>query len=448
MDLLQNNQPGSQVSPLLTADRWSATGLKWYILTMPFVSAFAYSGTISIPLIIAVILFILMGTKILNDQKLPSTFLTFDIILVFAFLFFVSFTFLMNGIGNRKALNHTVGYLSSYLLFYVCISYCLQVVKDWQSLFKNVLKYLTWITIFCAFYGAVEFTLGNVFSININDYIPRPSDLEANYDATVLGLFYRARGFAPESGHYTFMMELFAPLVVYYLYFSGFCKWHFIVKACSILLICLSFVFAVSTASFAVVPVAILIASLFYAKSLLGFLKRNWIRTSIAVIVSLVVILVLNSLIPLYALVVISSTDKLDSGSFDDRQARLDFFSDNFFRLNFDNKIYGAGPAGYDILGFTESNAILSLYYSVTFEVGIIGLLLLLALFVYLVVSCLAIKHKIGYFLLIALLAGIFHYHFIANFWYPWFWFIAVFIMFCKIHFPKDITAVELQPAI
>ncbi len=435
MDILQNNKPGKRLQDLLSIDYWNRLLLVLYVVTMPFVSAFAFTGTISVPLILAVFLFLLMGIKILNDGKFPEGFLGFDIVIIIFLLFIVVFTFLINGWGNSKSFNHTVGYLSTFLLFHVTIKFAFFAIKDKALILRKVLQYLTYITIFSAIFANIEFFLSNVLDININDYIPRPSEVEAFYDATVLGLFYRARGFAPESGHFAFMMELFFPLTIYYIYFTGLCKWNKFLKAISIIVIILSFIFTVSTASFVIVPVAFLLASVVYAKRIFLYINRYIVKFFIGTIITFTVALLLNYLFSFSNLIFLSITDKLESGSFDDRQERINFFYDQFSRLNIIKQISGVGPAGYDILGFDEVNSILSLYHNITFELGFFGLFLLFSLFVYIIIVALNIKDKIGFFLLAALISGVLHFYFIANFWYPWFWFITAFTVFYKKNF-------------
>ncbi|MDQ6843708.1 MAG: hypothetical protein M3Z92_05040 [Bacteroidota bacterium] len=435
MDILQNNKPGKRLQGLLSIDYWNRLLLVLYVVTMPFVSAFAFTGTISVPLILAVFLFLLMGIKILNDGKFPEGFLGFDIVIIIFLLFIVVFTFLINGWGNSKSFNHTVGYLSTFLLFHVTIKFAFFAIKDKALILRKVLQYLTYITIFSAIFANIEFFLSNVLDININDYIPRPSEVEAFYDATVLGLFYRARGFAPESGHFAFMMELFFPLTIYYIYFTGLCKWNKFLKAISIIVIILSFIFTVSTASFVIVPVAFLLASVVYAKRIFFYINRYIVKFFIGTIITFTVALLLNYLFSFSNLIFLSITDKLESGSFDDRQERINFFYDQFSRLNIIKQISGVGPAGYDILGFDEVNSILSLYHNITFELGFFGLFLLFSLFVYIIIVSLNIKDKIGFFLLAALISGVLHFYFIANFWYPWFWFITAFTVFYKKNF-------------
>jgi hypothetical protein len=430
MDILQTDKRRKKLPGYLRMDYWSNLFLMCYIFTMPFVSAFAFTDIISFPLIFGVFLFIIMIVTIIRSGKLPKGFLGLDLIILFFFLFFVVFSYLINGLGNSKSLNHTVAYLSTFLVFYVAIKFTLFNAQDKNLLLKQILKVITYTTVLSALYSNVEFISSNVFRVNLNDYIPRPTEIEAWYDATVLGFFYRARGFAPESGHFTFMMELFAPLAIYYLYFTGLCKWHKFFKGLSIIFIVLSFIFAVSTASFIIVPLAFICASVFYAKKIYFCIKRYLSKFVISTILISTIVILLNYFFSFYTLILLSITSKLDSSSFDDRQARIHFFNTNFSRFNLIKKISGAGPAGYNILGFDESNSILSLYHNITFEIGFFGIFLILLLFFYLILSALKIKNKIGFFLLASLLSGIFHFYFIANFWYPWFWFIAAFTVF------------------
>jgi hypothetical protein len=275
MDILQNNKPVLQLQTHKLLDYLSNLFLLLYILTMPFVSAFAFTGTISFPLIFAVFLFLIMLLKIIQFETLPRGFLGFDLVIIFLFLFIVVFSYFINGWGNSKSLNHTVAYLSTFLLFYVAIKFTFFSAPDKYLLLKRTLQFIAYATIISALYSNIEFISANVFRINLNDYIPRPSETEAWYDATVLGLFYRARGFAPESGHFAFMMELFYPLTIYYLYFSGYCKWRKFLKVLIVVSIIFSFIFAVSTASFAIIPLAVLFATIIYAKNIILFIKRN-----------------------------------------------------------------------------------------------------------------------------------------------------------------------------
>jgi len=445
MDILQNNKPGQPLQKPSGLDYWFRLWLGCYIVTMPFISAFALTDIVSLPLIFAFFLFLLMVARIIKTGKLPLGFGGYDLLIICLFFFLTGFSYIMNGWGNPKSLNHTIAYFSSFLLFYVTIKFAFFSIRDQTFLLKRILQLITYTTLVSALFGNAEFILWNGLGIDLNKLVPRPNELEASYNVTVLGFFHRARGFAPESGHFTFMLELFSPLTIYYLYFSGFCKWNRIIKILCVAVIILSFIFAVSTASFVILPVAFLLAAIIYARSIIAFINAHLQKVVLVTAGTAAAVLLLNYLFSVYTLIFSSITDKMDSNSFDDRQDRINFFFQQFSRLDVMKKMYGTGPSGATILGFDESKSILSLYYSITFELGFLGLLLLSLLFGYVVIHSLKIKSKIGYFLLVSLISGILHYYFIANYWYPWFWFICIVTLLYS-HFTNNPSAVSGKP--
>jgi hypothetical protein len=438
MDILQDHKRWQPLPGRKGLDYWSRMILMLYILTMPFVSAFAFTGTISWPLIFAVFLFLIMLVKIIQAAALPPGFMGFDLVIIFLFLLTVVFSFLINGWGNSKSLNHTVAYLSTFLLFYVAIKFTLFSAPDKNLVLKRTLQFITYTTIISALYGNIEFISANFFGLNLNDYIPRPTEDEMFYNPSVLGLYFRARGFAPESGVYTQLLELFGPLVIYYMFFSNYCRWRKIFKILSTISIIFSIIFAASSATFIALPLSILFSSLFYIKKIFRFyLKKTW-KFYLKSFFVLFLIFLVNSYLTLYTSIVLSLTQKLDSSSFDQRQEKIDFFYSEFSKFNIANKLVGSGPAGSVVLGFQNEGTIISLYYNITFELGLIGLFLLLFFFGYLFVNSILIRSKIGFFLMISLISGIIHYYVVHNYWVPWFWFIGAFIVFYKKIYSSD----------
>ncbi len=56
----------------------------------------------------------------------------------------------------------------------------------------------------------------NFYGFNINEFIPRPK--MEYYKAGSLGIIFRARGFASESTNHATIMEILAPMCVYYFF--------------------------------------------------------------------------------------------------------------------------------------------------------------------------------------------------------------------------------------
>lgn len=432
MDILQNNQSGERLQGWLSIDWLAAHLLLLYIFTLPFVSAFALSGTITFTLITGVFLFLLMCLKLVQTGRFPEGFLGFDILVIGILLPWVIFSYCINGLGNAKSLNHTIAYISSFVLFYVTVKFTLLCARENYDVSTLVLRFIAYITIISAVFVCVEFFSANFLNLNLNEYIPRPSAEEAHYDASVLELFFRARGFAPESGHFTFMMELFFPFTLYYLFFSRVCEWNGMVKCVIAATIFFSIIFAVSSASFIIIPMAFTIASLVYCRKIYRFLKARLVKFIVVVVAVLLLLVIINHFLSLTSFIVTSLYDKMDSTSLEDRQERIDFFFFAFNKLDFLHQLCGTGPAGFDILGFDDSKSILSLYYSISFELGLIGLFMVCFLFLYYLAYAVSGWSTIGFFSLVAILSGILHYYFIANFWYPWFWFAAAFTIFSK----------------
>ena len=205
-------------------------------------------------------------------------------------------------------------------------------------------------------------------------------------------------------------------------------------RAVLVFLIVCSFIFAVSTASFVIIPLAVAFASIIYIKSILRYIKKKTARFLYTTAIVSVIVLLINYFFSVYALILLSITSKLNNG-YDYRQANIDFFFNKFFQFDIIKQFTGTGPAGVIILGYDQSTAILNLYYSIPFELGYLGLFFLLFLFGYFIWNAVRIKNKIGFFLLISLVSGMMHYYFISNFWYPWFWFVAAFAIFCNKRF-------------
>jgi hypothetical protein len=430
MDILQTNKSRPSLPGWLSITFWNKRLLQLYILSLPFVSAFAYSGTITISVLLAVCLFSLMTISILEFLKTPPGFIGYDLILFSLFTIITIFSFMVNGMGNSTSFNHTVAYTTTFLVFYGAVKFALFKPADKDWVFIQVLKGIAFVTFISALFANAEFISNNFFDHDLTQYIPRPGEDNDHYRPTAIGLFYRARSFSPEPGHFAYMLEMFTPVTIYYMYFSGLCKWKAFFKGSVVILIVSSFIFAVSTASFVIIPAAMLLATIIHFKKITTFLKRQSTRFYISSAIITGITLFINYTFSISSLLLLSITDKKENG-LDYRQENINFFFQKFFSFDFTQQIVGAGPAGVNILGYDEQSAILNLYYSVCFETGYLGLLLMLSLFGYFLWKAVAIKNKIGFFLVLSLLSGMMHFYFISNFWYPWFWFIAAFTIFC-----------------
>ncbi len=395
---------------------------------MPFTSAFALSGTINLPIITAMFL---LGFNVVYNAKnkaLPINFITKEIVLISLFLFFVLVSFLVNGLAYSFSLNHTLAYFSSFLLFFISPFLFFISHTSPQQLLKSTLKVIFIAVLISSLFSLFEFTLTNFFSINVTDFIPRAN--VKDYDPMITGFLIRSRGFAEESGHYGFMMELFAPISVYYLYFSKYCNYSNTLKNIFTFCIVLSIITSFSVSTFILLPFCLVLSLIIKFKLISKAIVQQAKKIIITLVILIIIWQVINLFIPLNEILLITLDEKFDSFSLNDRLERSNYFWSTFPKLPLENILFGSGPSWYKILGLDESFSFLSLYQTITFENGLFGLLCIVVFFSSILVKLFRIKHTISIFFFTSFLCGILHYNNISNYWYPWFWFLLTFILF------------------
>lgn len=288
-----------------------------YVLSLPFTSAFSVSGSIFPPFIIAVILAPLVFLSTFNGPLQGKSYASSEVFFLLFFIILVWISYFVNGFESNKSLNHSFAYTLSILVYYLSMKAVFIQLNTGRNFISQVLKLLTITLGVSAFYACLEFVSRNFLSIDIGEFVPR-GDLP-EYDAIVAELFQRARGFAVESGHFTFMVEILAPVVFYYLFYSGLCKWHSLLKYSIVTLIIASIIFAASSATFIIVPVVLCITGVIYFRKLQAYFLRNRRRVYLTTGFLALLVLALNRYFSLYFYIVSSVADKFSSSSYDER---------------------------------------------------------------------------------------------------------------------------------
>lgn len=399
-----------------------------FILFMPFTSAFAISGTINLPIIAGVFLFLVLLFQLTNSRTLPFNFLSIESIAIFLFLFFVLLSYLINGSSYSFSFNHLLAYYSTFLLFFLSPLLFFTNSIEIEKVFQTTLKYIFFAVIISAIFSIFEFTLTNFLAINVTDFVPRANVKE--YDPLITGFLIRSRGFAEESGHYGFMMELFAPISVYYLYFSKYCNYSNTLKNIFTFCIVLSIITSFSVSTFILLPFCLVLSLIIKFKLISKAIVQQAKKIIITLVILIIIWQVINLFIPLNEILLITLDEKFDSFSLNDRLERSNYFWSTFPKLPLENILFGSGPSWYKILGLDESFSFLSIYQTITFENGLFGLLCIIGLLTSIFIKLLRIKDTISIFFFTSFLSGILHYNNISNYWYPWFWFFISFIMF------------------
>ncbi len=399
--------------------------IQLYIWLLPFVSAFALAPALPLPVIGGCIIWLAVLNNIFTRPVPVKYFMDNSLILGVFFLLCVWVSYLYNGWGVPKSTNHVIAYTSSILLFFIGPGLAFTYIRP-SDASKIIFRCIFYTTLLAAFFAVLEFLLKNMGVADINSLIPRPAVQE--FDALALSEFFRARGFAEESGHFALFLEVLSPLCFYYLFFSNSCFLPGYLKVICSLIIFLSWIFVISPASFVLVPLSYLASFFFFFQKI--HLKGMYQRLAIVGLSLLSLLFLLNLLYPVTDFFYLSVIEKLDSTSSEDRQVRIDFFFEYFQRGDVFNWFLGNGPAAFDILGFDDSKSILSLYYSILFEVGVLGFLILCCLFISVLVKITRLQPRQGFFVMASFISAAIHYYFVANYWFPWLWFLFALVIY------------------
>ncbi len=397
---------------------------------MQFTSAFAITGTINLPVLFGCLLLIAGILNLFITNKISNEIFCLEHNLILLFLFFVLLSFIINGLGYNSAINHTAAYFSSFLLFFTApFLYFFQNENYKNQIFTVTLKAIFYCVTFSSIFSVIEFVFTNFLNISVTDFIPRHSVKE--YDPLIVGFLIRSRGFAEESGHYSFMIEILGPLAIYYMFYSNYCKLKKIIKIIVTFLIVLSVLTSFSVSSFLIIPLTILVALILKFKQLIIIFRKNMLYIIGTIGTIVVMYYIINLLIPINEIISITISQKFDSFSFDDRKFRTTFFQNTFFKLPLENILIGNGPSGVKLLGYDDSYTFLSLYQTLTFEIGVIGLLIVGVNILIILMKNFLSNNPIASYFFVSILSGLIHYNSISNYWYPFLWFILAFCIFC-----------------
>jgi hypothetical protein len=399
---------------------------------MQFTSAFAISGTINLPVILGTLLFCIGLVNLLYEKRIDKKVFCIEHVLILIFLFFVLFSYSINGgIYAASSTNHLLAYCSSFLLFFTGpLLFLFQVKSDFKLLFKITLTSIFWCVILSSSFSLLEFIDTNFIGLNIAAYIPRYAVQE--YDPLILGFLIRSRGFSEESGHYSFMIGILGPLTYYYLFKTDFLRVRKVYKIILLWVIILSVITSFSVSSFLIIPLCIFIAVLLNINKAIMYIKNNYYRVLVTIFTLSTSVIIFNTRIPILDLLYITVIQKFDSFSFDDRKFRSDFFQNTFYKLPIENKLFGVGPSGVKLLGYDDSFTFLSIYQTITFEIGIVALCLLLLVIGMILVKNHFKKKSIYPYFFVSICTGVIHYNSISNYWYPFLWFTLAFCLSCN----------------
>ncbi|UTW02468.1 hypothetical protein KDX31_14045 [Amphritea atlantica] len=382
---------------------------------MAFTSAFAFTSAVNLPIVFSIascVSFLFCQVYLGDRKKLVDSFF-----LVFLMLVTISFCVSLFSSFNISArLNYYVSIIVVvFLFYYLPLLFMLNGGMDrgrWWLFFGFV---------FVCVWIFVEFIGRNFIGFDIDLYIPRK--YLSDYASTALVDYFRARGPVEESGH----MALYL-IVVFFIVYSEIKKVSPVLTCILFFLGSVSLIFTFSVAAFIELPVAILLACMFFnAREVTVYLCRNPVKILMLSIVFCLT--VWGAYDFLYELLY----SKINgSSSINDRFGR--FYETIHFIANsgFLNFLIGFGPGSAREFNF---DLVLSSYVLILADYGFLGLILFVSIFIYSFFELYKIIDKTKQLLLaVAFFSLVLHFFVIPNYWYPWPWFLLAYIRYTRVN--------------
>lgn len=398
-------------------------GLYVFIFLLPFVSAFAVSGTLTLSVLWSVILGLIYLFGSIQRGYIESP-IKVENLLLTGFLTFVFISYVINGFLRPKPTNHLIAYMVTVFAFFILIGQLMDSMgRGWDAIW-NIARILFYSMMIASLFAVAEFAMKVFLNININDFIPRP--IRAAYDHAVLDrVLTRVRGFTTESGQHAMMMETFGPLCVYYALDK--LRAPIIIRWLCALVLTLSLLLTFSAGAFIFMPIAIGAAALYFL--LFRRVKPLYLVSGVLILTILNFTIVPILGVSAFGLIFYVVERKLNgSGSLTDRTDRLTAFADFYEQADNFHRIVGFGPSGFRIAELEDS--ILSLYPTLLFESGVFGFTFFLSFLIYIFYLILRIDHAVKTYLMIGFIACCGHYAIVGGYWRPWLWFLCALICF------------------
>lgn len=369
-----------------------------FLFLMIFTNAFALNSVLTPSFAISFLLILdYLRFPKKSFQSKPHYLLYFWLLLTFSFIVMSD---------GEKCRNHWLLWTYPFFTYYYVFKNELNRLFTLDEIKYKVLRVIAYATIFACAFSAFEFCCSNFLDIDLN-FIPRGTVEDyAPFDG-----FFRARSFAEESGHFSFFVEIFGPLTIYWILNHLKPSLKFV----TIGTIVLGLLATMSAVGLLLMFVYIgMLTNLYLVK------LNSKVSAKILFLTSLIAVLVVITLVypevfsTLWDLIVMKLDP--DNVSHADRASRFSAIE----KMSGIAYLIGYGPAAFSTLNV---DSFISLYLGVFMNTGIIGLCLFMCFI-------LSIYHKmksiidinLRFALKVSFLFACTHLAFIDIIYVPWFW--------------------------
>ena len=320
------------------------------LLLLPFSSALALNNVLTLSFGFACVL---LGCIIFSRvAKVPYTPHSSDGVLFFmAVMLLFGFLAFSN---HPKCLNHLLMWTIPPLVFYFSLRRALFTCFTLNEIKEKVLAFIFITTTFTAAFAIFEFIGKNFLGMDIDSWLPRAA--VETMDDTAMDRV-RARAFSEEPGQFSFFLEAFSPLSLYWVHSKY--KKKVITILYGFLLFC-SLLVSFSAAGFALSIVGLLLFFLF-------FTKENKYSTIKLFIMLIILIVLFGDYLDLFFSIITSKLDGTNT-SFVDRENRFSALE----KIGGINMLIGYGPGSFYTL---DIDSYISLYLGIFMNLGFVGVI-------------------------------------------------------------------------
>jgi hypothetical protein len=368
-----------------------------YLISLPFVSAFALTQAVTVPLLLGIVLLLLLPASIPIRMQWKT-----DIVIPILFLLPILASALVNidRYTSNKFQNHFISYFVTYIFFYFVPK---QYLRSISFVKTSIAFRVGWVI--SILYCFLEFYLANNTDINLANVVPRPE--VQDYSPTAIEVIIRARSFAEESAHYALYLGIGAYLVAFS---TGLSLFYGVIFITALFM-------TVSTSAWIAMTTSC-IYFMFRSMSLAQFLRR--ISVFLAIMVTFFIVYGFQDSI-FYELIV----GKFQSDSGSDRLSRFEENLLVYSKASILQILFGLGPGFYSwIFDGQSEKSIVSFYMLTLFQTGVFGLFALFVLFF----KFFYYAHKVSHALAAAVIFISICSISVSNYWFPWMWFLFAVI--------------------
>lgn len=210
---------------MLVFNDFKTKTFKYFLISIPFLHAFAINTWLPLPLLVSIICFFIICFK----NKFVVSFRKEDTLLLVTYFIGVFMNIFYSDQIGSKNFTHIIAWSVSLFFFYFWTSSWIKMTK---LSFYSLGRFSTYALIIVSIGVLFDFLLANIYGLYLSDIVPYSFD-EMDQTQSLDGLLLRPRGLSAEPGFTAVIFEMFLPLS--YLYLENFKKRKYFIYLFSII---------------------------------------------------------------------------------------------------------------------------------------------------------------------------------------------------------------------